>query len=89
MQYIIEKFVFLVPQPDPFVGYVVHRRSNSQEMLEKLERNILIHRIGERKFQCNRHHVQAEHSHPTGTITLLDRAAGGQRSAAIRDTYVV
>ena len=50
MEYIIEKFIFLIPEPDPLVGYIVHRWGNRQEMFKKLQRDIFIDRIIKCKF---------------------------------------
>src|ERR1700688_889258 len=71
------------------VGDVVHGCSNRQKVLEELERDIFIRRIGEREFQGDSHHIQAKHAHPTGTVTLLQVATGGQRSAAVKYANVV
>src|ERR1700737_1405967 len=58
-------------------------------MLEELERNIFIHRVGERKFQRDSHHIQAKHAHPAGAVALLEVAAGGQRCAPVKYADVV
>src|SRR6266487_1466045 len=89
MEHIIEKLVFLIPEPNPLLSYVVHGCSDSQEMLEKFERNIFIDRISERKFQRNGHHVQAEHAHPASAITLFDIATCRQRGTALKDVLAL
>src|SRR5579863_9884371 len=89
VEHIIEKLIFLIPKLNTLVGNIVHRRRNGQEMLEELESDVFIHMVADRQFEGNCHHIQAKHTHPTRTVALLQVAASGQWSTAIKDTYVV
>src|SRR6266702_4609936 len=89
VEHIVEKFVLLIPQPDALTGNIVHRLGNRQEVLEELERNIFIHRIGEREFHSDSHHIQAKHAHPTRTVALLKVTTGGQGSAPVKYANIV
>src|SRR6266516_1007913 len=85
MEYIIEKFIFLIPELDTFVGYIVHCCRNGEEMFKKFQRDIFINGI----LQGYCHHVQAKHTHPTCAITLLNISSRRQRCTAVKDTDIV
>ena len=60
-----------------------------QKVLPELAGDIFIGGIFARQFQRDGHQVQTVHGHPAGAIGLLDKAAAGQRLAAVEDADIV
>src|SRR5438034_11719891 len=89
VQHIVEELIFLVPQGDTLIGYVVQRMSDIEEMLEKLGGDILVHDILTSEFQSYLHHIQAVHAHPGCAIRLFQVSTGWQHGAAIKDSYII
>ena len=67
----------------------VHRIGNPHEMLEELEGDLFVHRVVFAKYQGHLQHALAVKRHPGGAVRLLQRAARGQRRAAVEDANVV
>ncbi len=56
VQDVVEKFVRLVPEPDPFAAGVVHGPGDPEEVLEKFRRDIFVNRILSRQLERGPHH---------------------------------
>src|SRR5579859_8203568 len=82
VQHIVEKLIPGIPEINPLARDVTHGPGDIEEMLEELGGNVFVDRIGAGQFERDGHHVQAEHTHPTGAVALLDKPAVG--SAALR-----
>src|SRR5882762_207316 len=92
MQYVVEEFVLLIPEPDSaaiLAADMAHRLSDVQEMLEELGCDVLIHAVVLRELERNTHQVQRVHRHPARAVGLVDVPACGQLAAAVEHPDVV
>ena len=85
--HVVEEALFLVPQAA--VAQLRHAFGNQQEVLEKLARDILINPVLPGQHESDPHQVQRVHRHPRRAIGLVERAAGRQRLAAVKQRDVV
>ena len=86
-QDVVVETVGLVPHA---VGaHLVHGGANPQEVLGKLEHEVVVAGVMGRELDRDLEHVLAEHRHPGGAVGLLEVAAGGQLGAAVEDANVV
>nr|GFC93540.1 hypothetical protein [Tanacetum cinerariifolium] len=72
---VVVKLIFAVPEVQVGFAHVGHGLSDVEEVLEKLARHVLVHRIGLAQLQRDAHHVQGKHGHPGRAIGLLEVAA--------------
>src|SRR6185437_2123856 len=89
MANVVVKTVFLVPKSDVLASDVVHRIRDVNEMLEEFAGEVFVGGVVVSQLHGHGHHVQAEQSHPAGSVGLVDVAAAGQRHGAVEDTNVV
>src|SRR5688572_31774502 len=68
---------------------MVERRGDPDEVLEKLDRELLVRGLLLRQLERDLEHGLREERHPRGTICLLEIAARRQRLRAIEDADVV
>ena len=87
-QHVVEEAVLLVPHAVPSAD-LVHGRGDPEEVLDELERDVLVAGIVLRQLDGDLQHVLAEERHPGGAVGLLEVAAGRQRRAAVEDADVV
>ena len=88
-QHVVEKAVFLVPQFVRRLPHPIHGPGDPEEMLDELERHVLVHRVVERQLQGQLQHVLGIEGHPGGPIRLLQVAARRQGGAAIEHPDVI
>ena len=86
---VVEEAVLLVPHLVAVVADAIHRIGDPEEMLEKPERHVFVHRIGLGQDQRHFQHVLAVERHPCRPVRLVQMAASRQRRAAIEDPDVV
>ena len=86
---VVEEAVGLVPHLVVVVADPVHRVGDPHEVLEELERVLLVVRILVGQDERDLEHVLAVERHPGRPVGLLQRAAGRQRRAPIEDADVV
>ena len=67
----------------------VHRVGDPHEVLEEVEGVLLVLRVVLGQDEGHLDHVLAVEGHPGGAVGLLQRAAGGERRAAVEDADVV
>ena len=67
----------------------VHRVGDPHEVLEEVERVLLVLRVVVGQDEGHLDHVLAVEGHPGGAVGLLQGAAGGERRAAVEDADVV
>src|SRR5260370_14198071 len=58
-------------------------------MLEELAGDVFVSRILFRQLQSDGQHVQAIHTHPTGSVRLFEVASGGKWRGAVKDSDIV
>ena len=87
-QHVVVEAVLFVPHA---VGPgLVHGARNPQQVLDKLDRHVLVERvIVAASSMAISQHVLAEQRHPRGAVGLLQISARGQRRAAVEDADVV
>ena len=79
---VVEEAVLLVPQ-------LAHRRGDRREVLEELERHVLVGAVVVGEPQRHLEHVEAELRHPGRAVGLLEHAAARQRRRAVEGADVV
>src|SRR5215831_3751709 len=88
-QDVIEETFFLIPQLVITASHVLHGYADVHKMFKELYRQQLVSTIRLCEFQCDPHQVQAEESHPTGAIRLLEDGSAGQGLAAGQHRNIV
>ena len=86
-QHVVVKAILLVPHA--IVADLVQGGADPQEVLGKLEDEIVVAGIVSGQLDRDLEHVLAEHRHPRGAVGLLEMSAGRQLGAAIEDADVV
>ena len=71
------------------LAHAVHRVGDPHEVLDELERDLLVHRVVLGQDQRHVQHALAVERHPRRAVRLLERSARGQLRAAIEDPDVV
>src|SRR5207237_3296199 len=89
VQDIIVKLVLLVPKTDPAAADIVHRRGDAEKMFEKLCGDIFIDMVFARELDRDPHQVKGKHSHPTGTVALLEMTSIEETGVAVEHADVV
>ena len=88
-QQVVEEPVLLVPHLVVMLAATVHGVGDPQEVLDELEGDLLVDRVGLGQDEGDLQHALAVERHPRRAVRLLQRAAGRQRRAAVEDADVV
>ena len=88
-QQVVEEPVLLVPHLVVMLAHAVHRVRDPHEVLDELERDLLVHWVVLRQDQRHVQHALAVERHPRRPVRLLQRSARRQLRAAIEDPDVV
>ena len=88
-EHVVKEAVFFVEQRVLAPPHVLHGIGDVGVMLEELRGEPLVDRVFPRQLQRDPHQVEAEHSHPTGGIRLLENGAAGERLAPVDDGDVI
>src|SRR6266404_2885152 len=86
---VVVKAVRLVPERESFTAEIVHGVGDVHKMLEEFAGYALVGRVLARKFEGNRQHVQAIHSHPARAVGLLHKSSRRKRRRAVENSNVV
>src|SRR5271156_5983601 len=86
---VVEEPFFFIPQLVIAPAHLFHGCADADEMLEELGSQAFVHRAILGKLESDAHHVQAEKSHPSGGVRLLENGAGGKFFAAVNNGDVV
>src|ERR1700722_9144244 len=89
MQHVVIETIFVVPQADAVTAHIVHGLGDVNEVLEKFAGDVFVRRIFAGQFHGHGQHIEAEHSHPTGSVRLFDIISRTQRSGAVEDADIV
>lgn len=88
---IVVEAISLVPQT--MLGTVStlegHGICNEQEVLKELGSNVLVDESVLGKLKGNAQHVETEESHPSSSISLLQRSTSGERLGSVEETNVI
>ena len=89
MQKVVEKLIFFVPQTNTRFTDIGHRLCYGEEMVEKLDGDFLVNGVVQRKFQCDTHHVEWIHGHPSRAICLIQLPSSWDRLTPVKNTYII
>src|SRR5215469_11043535 len=89
MEDVIKEAIFLVPETCAPVAKIIHGSSDIQEVFPEFAGDVFVGGIDLCQLERDGQQVQTVHAHPAGSIGLLDKTAGGQRSAAVKHTDIV
>ena len=78
-----------IPQRNAAVGMSADGVGDGQELLQRLDGDILVVRILGRQLERHHRHVEGEHRHPAGGVRLLQAVAGRHRLRAVEHRDVV
>ena len=84
VEHVVVEALPLVPQ-----SHLVHRRRDVGEVLEELDRHLLVGAVVLREQQGELEHVQAEHGHPCSPVGLLQVTGDRQGCRAVDRPDVV
>jgi hypothetical protein len=88
-EHVVVEAVLFVPHVVLVLARPVHGVGDPDEVLEKLERDLCVHRVVLGKGEGHLQHALAIEGHPGRSVSLFEGAPGGKRGAAIEDTDVV
>ena len=90
LQHVVVEAVRLVPEPGAAgADLAVDGAGDQQEMLEELDRHVLVDMVDQRDLDRHSHEVQRVDRGPGGAVRLVDVAALRQQAAAVEQRDVV
>src|SRR5271165_5350773 len=88
-QHVVKKAVFLIPHSDVIRAYIVERRRDGKEVVEKFEHHFDVGVVIFCKHHGELEHVLSKEAHPSGAVSLFEPAAHGQCAGAIERADIV